>query len=487
MQTLCRAWLQREGHGTLGVRCLATSLSIVLILAKYDISAQESIPSYVEWTTPAEADFAFQMQSLQRQIDELRAKQSEMGRTPPPPTVSKSIGVELQPKEKEKSNYPTSRLSGFFQADAVFIDQSATSPDAIVNGRRLGDVPNGADFRRARLSAVGQAWDNVSYNLELDFAFPGRPSFLDVWLDIENAEAHRHLRVGQFRQPMGMDGLTSVRELTFLERSLPLTLLPFRQIGAMINGSDRDQTITCAVSGFRYPTDVYGGNVGDSGGFGMATRLTALLIDRPDRGGLLHVGAAYSHLDSSRDQFRYRNQPEVFAIEDNNAIGGVVTNIPAFVDTGIILADNGNIYGLELAGSYGSFYAQSEALIASIDQTNGPRLTFPGAYVYAAYLLTGERRPYNRTAAVFGRVKPKRSVGKEGGIGAWEIAGRFSHLDLTQENISGGRLNDFTVGLNWYLNPYTKFQFNYVHSDLNNPANGNSDANIFATRAQVDF
>ncbi|HCS52612.1 MAG TPA: porin, partial [Planctomycetaceae bacterium] len=71
--------------------------------------------------------------------------------------------------------------------------------------------------------------------------------------------------------------------------------------------------------------------------------------------------------------------------------------------------------------------------------------------------------------------------------GAWEIAGRWSYIDLNDENIQGSRLNDLTAGLNWYLNPYTKFQWNYIHAMLDSPLNGDSSADIFAMRAQVDF
>lgn len=72
------------------------------------------------------------------------------------------------------------------------------------------------------------------------------------------------------RNPFGLDGLTSVKELTFLERGLPLAFLPFRQIGVMAKGISETQDSTWAVSGFRFPTDPFGSNVGDNGGYGLA-------------------------------------------------------------------------------------------------------------------------------------------------------------------------------------------------------------------------
>lgn len=427
-------------------------------------------------STDAPTDVAAQLQHLQQQIDMLRSM-------PPANPIPCCPATDCP-------QFPTARLTGFFQADAIWFSQSLANQIAVGNGVAAdGDAQDGADFRRARLAAVGEVWNDVSYSLEMDFGFPGRPSFMDVWLQFDDVGRSSQLRIGQFRQPFGMDGLTSVKELTFLERALPFAFLPFRQIGAMLSGSNRSETATWAVSGFRYPTDVYGGNVGDNGGYAMATRLTGVLLQDCQQNCILHLGGGYSYLDPSNDRVQYRNQPEVFVGETGGAAlvpTGVPSNVPPFVDTGIINTQHVNLVSAELAFSYRSFYAQSEAIFANVDQMGGPSLTFPGAYVYAAYLLTGETRPYNGKTGVFGRVKPRCSVGR-GGIGCWELAARWSYIDLNDQNIRGNRLNDLTTGLNWYLNPYTKFQWNYIHAMLNSDINGDSDADILAMRAQIDF
>ncbi|VAX36208.1 Phosphate/pyrophosphate-specific outer membrane porin OprP/OprO [hydrothermal vent metagenome] len=155
-------------------------------------------------------------------------------------------------------------------------------------------------------------------------------------------------------------------------------------------------------------------------------------------------------------------------------------------------ANNFNHFNLELATSTGSFHAQSELFYATTSRMGASRVSFSGAYTQAGYLLTGESRPYNRKAGVLGRIKPLEPFGN-GGIGAWEVAGRWSCLDLNSNNIRGGRINNLTLGLNWYLNNHTKFQFNYIHAFLNKssavtgPVINNSNADIIAFRAQVDF
>ncbi|MCA9138306.1 MAG: porin [Planctomycetales bacterium] len=430
----------------------------------------------------APSDFEQDLLRLQQQIDELKMASpvAQVGAClPADPAVACCAPAPEKPK------FPTARLTGFFQADAVWFSQDATNIAAV------GDVQDGADFRRARLAATGQAWDNVSYMLEMDFAFPGRPSFMDVWMEIDDVVGNNKLRIGQFRQPFGMEGLTSVKDLPFLERGLPFAFLPFRQIGAMLHGNQKDELATWSFAGFRFPTDVYGGNVGDNGGYGMATRLTALLLSGGQGSPLLHAGFGYSYIDPANDQFQYRNQPEVFVGETGGGVpAGVPGSVPPFVDTGILTAANANLLSAELASAVGSFYAQSEFIFANVDQIGGPSVTLPGASILAGYFLTGESRPYNGKNGVFGGVKPHCNVGKQGGIGAWEIVGRWSYLDLNDQNVQGGRLNDITAGLNWYLNPHTKFQFNYIYAMLDKPTApgaGSSEAGIFAMRAQVDF
>jgi phosphate-selective porin OprO/OprP len=201
------------------------------------------------------------------------------------------------------------------------------------------------------------------------------------------------------------------------------------------------------------------------------------------------LGGAYSFGDPANDRVRYRSQPEVFISETGGADlvpAGVPSNVPPFVDTGPIDTKNFNLFAAEAAFRCRSFYMQSEAIFAAVKQLDGSHTSFSGAYAYAGYFLTGEVRPYNRTAGVFGRVKPLNDFGICGS-GAWEVAGRWSYLDLNDANISGGRLNDLTFGLNWYLNQRTKFQLNYIHAFLDDSNFGKSVAEIVVWRGQIDF
>ncbi|WP_246420270.1 OprO/OprP family phosphate-selective porin [Aporhodopirellula rubra] len=425
---------------------------------------------------------AAELADLQRQIDELWSQRfvDESAMQQPEDAIQPVAIAAPAQATTDKPKYPTVRLSGLLQTDAAWFSQDAANRDLV------GDVQDGADFRRTRLSAVGKAWDNVGFCIDMDFGFGGRPSFADVRLDVEDVIGRCDLRVGFFRQPIGMDVMTSAREMTFLERGLPATFLPFRQTGVMLSGAREDELAAWALSAYRFPSDFYGGNVGDNGGYALATRATAVVLSQDDGRGLVHIGGAYSLIDPANDVLQYRSTPEVFIGETGGGVPvGVPNNLPPFVDTGLIATEHTQLFGAELAMVCGSLYAQSEAIYSVVDQTDGPTLFLPGAYVHAGYFLTGETRVYNGKGGVFGRVIPKQSVGKDGGIGAWEIAARCSYIDLSDENITGGRMSNFTAGLNWYLNPRTKFQLNYIHANV--WREGESEAGIFATRAQIDF
>jgi phosphate-selective porin OprO/OprP len=94
-----------------------------------------------------------------------------------------------------------------------------------------------------------------------------------------------------------------------------------------------------------------------------------------------------------------------------------------------------------------------------------------------------------------------RNAGFCGG-GAWEIAARWSYLDLSAKNVKAanyiasastppspnpGVLNESTVALNWWWNEYTRIEFDWIHCMLDNNLHGFSSMDIAATRVQVEF
>jgi phosphate-selective porin OprO/OprP len=165
------------------------------------------------------------------------------------------------------------------------------------------------------------------------------------------------------------------------------------------------------------------------------------------------------------------------------------------VNTGDIYANNSQLAGCEFAWVAGPLFIQSEYGAVSVDQIDGSQLFFDAAYVNVSYFLTGEHRTYNKLFGIIDRVFPHEnffrvrtadgSIGR--GKGAWEIAGRYSFIDLNDANIQGGTMYDFTIGLNWYLNAFTRVKWELIQANLNRGPVGDSQAYIAGMRFDIDF
>ncbi|MCA9062882.1 MAG: porin [Planctomycetaceae bacterium] len=397
---------------------------------------------------------------MQQELDALRMSLSSM---------KQEMGQQKTPSPV----FPTVKVSGFFQADAGWIYQNSGS------FAQFGDIQDDRGFRRARLAASGKVAENMSWMLEMDFSVNGRPSFMDVWMDVADVPVLGNVRVGQYRMPFGLDELTSVKELTFLERPSMFGMGPFRQIGVGFHDSNADESITWAASGFGSGTDFWGNSVGDRG-YGTAERVTAILFEDTCSQSLVHMGFDHSYVATPNSLIQIRNVPEF------GGPFGVANTIPFFVDTGAVPAENMNLLNAELAGTWGSFHAQSELRYALVNLTNGGTATLPSFYAQGGYILTGEHRPYQKASAVLGRIKPKHAFGKCG-LGAWEVAARYSWMNLNDAGIFGGELNNISGIVNWYLNDYAKVQFMYINAGLNRVPVGPSQTDLFGIRVQLDF
>lgn len=404
-----------------------------------------------------------------------------------------------------KPQFPSLTINGVFQVDGAAFDQDDASRAA------YGTIENGADFRRARLGAKGAVTDAMDYFLQLDFAFFGRPTFTDLWVDFHDTSPLGTIRVGQWKQPFSLETVSSFRYTTFMERaSLFQAFVPFRHIGVGLYDHAEDLTATWALSYIRTGQDQFGGSISNNRGHGMVGRGTCLPYFRADGTQYLHLGAGYYLNAPPKERLRYRSIPELFVGEfvvpagepigtSGQPVPDVANGTPFFVDTGVMegarLAQN---LGTELLWVHGPWSLQSEAVGSWVDTSTVGNGFLYGAYAQLGWFLTGEHRPYDRRAGAIDRVQPLESVAQRGGgIGAWEIAARWSYLDLTDGAILGGDMQNATVGLNWYVNPYCKCVFNYVHAwaDARPIRNGvilsdefiRSETSGFGVRCQIDF
>ena len=374
----------------------------------------------------------------------------------------------------------------------VFADWYGYNQDA-ASFAQIGDQQNGFRFDAVRLFASGSAFHVVDYKVEFDIAgtqldplIVQAPTFKDVYIAVKELPLLGHLKVGHYKEPFSMDQLTSSRFVTFMERSLADVFAPARNVGVMAYDHTESENFTWGVGAF------ISENIdeppifrNDNGGTAATMRCTYLpWYDEATEGrGLIHVGMAYSYRDIADGTVRFRQRPEA-------ELGSRV------VDTGDILGVPAyQLLGLEAAAVYGPFRLQTEYMKAFVQRSGFADPEFDGVYLQISYFLTGEQRMYKRSAGTFSdRVKPFENFFRvrdengevHTGKGAWELAYRWSYLDLNSGAIAGGDVTDHTFGVNWYLNPYTRLMLNYVNSDLRRfGLTGNMD--IVETRFQIDF
>ena len=391
--------------------------------------------------------------------------------------------------------YPSVTVNGVFQADSGWIHQDTASEKA------YGQIQDGSDFRRARLSAKGSVTETTNYFFQMDFGFFGRPTFTDVWVEQTKVPFFGNVRIGQWKQPFSLEVVSSFRYTTFMERSVlfqPLT--PFRHLGIGFYDHSDDLSTTWAASAFRTGQDQFGATLSSDGGYGSSERFTWVPSWECDGKNYLHLGVGHFFNAPPGDTVNFRTIPEFFVGANGpgavgtsgQAVPGGSNGTPFFVATGNLNVPYYNVLGSELLWVRGPVSLQSEAMVNLVNQGGGSTAVLPGAYAQMGYFLTGEHRPYDRKTGAIDRVIPKSNLGYDGkscqtGHGAWEVAGRWSYLDLNDSAIRGGTIMDYTAGVNWYWNPYTKMVFNYVHAVSDTAAFPKAQTDLFGVRAQIDF
>jgi phosphate-selective porin OprO/OprP len=435
----------------------------------------------------------------------------------------------LERLEGKTEQLPLIRLSGFFQVDdGLFSEPAATRA-------YYGDIRDGVGFRRARLSAVGKLTEFTNYSIEFDFAQIGRPSFFDVWGEQEQIPFFGTLRIGQFRQPGTMDAWTSIRHLEFLERSAAFQATdPFRRVGIMAYSMSEDERTSWAYSVYATGLTFFDGTdtvyqtfgdnragtqIGDDGGVGFASRITHLLEydDLTDGRYLTHVGTGFLYGQTGGSgktgvgakTYRSFVFPEFF-VGDPVGLGLTAAGTPRVVDSGRVLADGFWMTHLEFARNAGPAHFQTEVMLEGFNQFGGPTTLLPAAYFQCGYFLTGESILYLKQPGVLDyNVVPYTTFfgtgrrGRVAGWGAWEVAFRWTYVDLSCTNVDPvnqlsdsagpppapgyGTYNAPTVALNWWWNRFTRVQFNWIHAMPDVRGHGVLPFDIFGTRFQIEF
>lgn len=368
------------------------------------------------------------------------------------------------------------KVGGRLHLDYAYIDQSGMLPSI------FGPEHDTGEFRRARIRLEGTLYGQFDYRMEFDFAGDGSGKFTDVWMQLADIPYLGALKLGHFREPAGLDEQTSDNYSTFTERNMATALLPGRNLGMMVYNGVFDQRLTWAFGIFK-DVGSFPGSQDASNGYAYTGRITGLPWYRENGRRLLHLGVSYSRRLPDGMRVGYQARPEIH-------LASRYLNTESY--RGFRLRDVGvdreDLVNLEAAWVFGPFTMQGEYARNRIETRLGGSPVLYGGYLEASYFITGEHRSYNKNSATFGRVSPRQNVAltSGGGWGAWQVALRRSRLQLNSGLIKGGEADNWTLGLNWYLNPNMRLMLNYVTSEIAHDLYSGR-VNSLQTRLQIDF
>jgi phosphate-selective porin OprO/OprP len=410
-----------------------------------------------------------------------------------PLSASWKYGLQLESKDDAFRVH----VGGMLQFDYGW---NAASQTVQFGPGGTGEFADGAYFRRARLRVDGTMYQHFEWVAEFDFANDiendtststqtiGSPSFKDVWFGVNDLPYLGTLRVGWMLEPIGFEHLTSSRWYNFMERAPGGDSLGLRSPGVLVHNWSPNERLTWAFGFFHAQNDNFGFGVGD-GEYAETGRLTWLPWYEDEGQQLLHVGLGATHRHLVNDQESLKGRPSV-RTEPSSLL-------PSLAETGTISGTTQEVLDVELVGVYGPWTLQSEYYCTFIHDASVSKqpplgtLFYQGTYVEVLYFLTGETRAYDRQNAVFDRVIPRRNFNiwsDEFGCGAWQIGIRYGYLDLQNKGVNGATLNDITLGLNWFLNPNAKLQWNLAIDHRESTPPGSSGwTYIFGGRVAIDF
>ncbi len=422
---------------------------------------------------------------------------------------SDKISADQKAKQKEldAKKKPTMKIGGRIHLDHWAFPETSPGIGFFEHPTPPVDPMDGQDpedrfaYRRVRLEIQGNLLESMLYRFQVDFNDVGDPQFKDAYIGFKELPYKQQLLIGLQKRPLGLDHLNSSRFNVFLER--PFVVEAFnedaRRLGIAVYGVSDDEFINWRYGVYNLENTTNDGSyIGDHYQLSVNGRVAISPVYENDGRRYLHlaISGMVAHPDGDRtsavsnnNEARFRTRPE--ARSSNR-----------WLDTGAIPgAEAYEILGLEMIYNDGPFQLTGEYQFNWMQRHSAyPDLMFHGAYIYASYFLTGEHMAYERYSGTLDRVKVKNNffcvdnlTGQHGtGIGAWQVAARYSYLDVSDGDIFGGVGHSVTGAVNWHWNNYAKVQFNAIYGTIDDHRDvgggyTSGDYWILGTRFAVDF
>ncbi|MGZ8252132.1 MAG: OprO/OprP family phosphate-selective porin, partial [Methylophilaceae bacterium] len=306
----------------------------------------------------------------------------------------------------------------------------------------------------------------------------GTPEVIDAYFDAK-FKPWLKLRVGKFKPFVGLARLQSDVDGKFLEQSfVTANLLPQRDVGAALFGDVLDGKLNYAVG--------YSNGVIDGGDQSVALdnnndkEFTARVFAQPFKGnGTALAGLGFGLAGTNNEQTGTASRTQLPQYRSFSQLNFFSYNSGAFADGRRTRLSPQAYYYYGPFGLMTEYAHESQEVTRS---TNHETLDHAAWQATFSYILTGEEASY-------GGVKPKQPFSPNGnGWGAWELVARLSGMSLDHDTFTGKtagvRLADIAtsarsaqawgVGVNWYINNYTRFAMDYENTSFEGGATGST-------------
>ncbi len=303
------------------------------------------------------------------------------------------------------------------------------------------------EIRRARVFIEGKATPNLEY--EIEYSLNGNNEWKDVYLKHKTLN-NLGIQVGNIKEPMGLESLTSSKYNTFMERSLINTFMQSRKLGILgqANYDKGGHRGTISFGIFGKSLDKLFAKEED--GTSIIGRITYALIHSKDE--IIHIGA-------SMGTTKYNNK----SIKISTDAGSHLYD-GSLIKAKIKGVDKTKRMGLEVAMVKGALSFQGEyiALTASNQKDD---YNFDGWYGQVSWFPTGEHKRYKAKSGKFSRTKLKNN----GYLGAVELAFRVGKIRLTDKKKIPKEEVDITLGLNYNPKKNIRLMTNYTFAEVTQP------------------
>ncbi len=368
-------------------------------------------------------------------------------------------------------------LRSLVQFDMGYYDQAAPP--------LAPQLSNGSDFRRARIGLDGKVYTDWEYSFIYDFGGSGvESSSISAAYVQYNGLNPVLLRLGAFAPYANVEDSSGSSDLMFLERAT------VTEIQRGLAGGDGRSAFSVVRAGERFFGSLAytGGRANQSNVLdeqqALLGRAAYLVGSSPDSKILLGVNGTSIFSPAGVNPppgvaLSLGNPPELRV--DDTGTNGAPTNL---ISTGNLNANSLTQWGVDGAANFRSFYAQGGYYSFTVDRKLAlPEVDFDGWFAAVSWVITGEAWRYDPARGAFRAPSVLHPVGSPGvqgntstgvitpGWGAWELAARYSTMNLDDHEfdstaanrVRGGNQDIWTFGLNWYINNAIKTQLNYQY------------------------